>query len=236
MEALLAFVAALLALRLAGDLARRARTTGRGELGLWSAGLAAYAVACGALAWGAAAGWDDRAFRLYYLFGGLLTAPLLACGSLRLRGHTWAKGLALAYAGLSVGLAVAMEVEPHVTGESIPAADEHLAFLPARLVAVLGNAIGTIVLVAVALASLRSRPIANGLVLAGVAVAGAGSAVAGLGEAETSAFVAVAALLLYVGFLWTTDARVRLAALLPGVPDPSRERTDQWPRRRERLS
>jgi hypothetical protein len=38
------------------------------------------------------------------------------------------------------------------------------------------------------------------LVLAGVIVAAAGSALAGLGEAGTSLFVAVAAILLYGGF------------------------------------
>ena len=56
----------------------------------WSASLFAYAIASAALAWGAAAGWDDRAFRVYYLAGGLLTAPLLGAGSLLLRGYCWA--------------------------------------------------------------------------------------------------------------------------------------------------
>ena len=54
------------------------------ELAAWSAALLAYAIASAALAWGAAAGWDTRAFRVYYLFGGLLTAPLLGLGSLLL--------------------------------------------------------------------------------------------------------------------------------------------------------
>jgi len=82
MEAILAFGAALLALRLTGLLLRRWRRARAPELLAWSAGLGAYALGAGALAWGAAAGWDDRAFRVYYLFGGLLTAPLLGAGSL----------------------------------------------------------------------------------------------------------------------------------------------------------
>src|ERR687883_1652934 len=110
MEALLAFAAGLLTLRLAGNLATHYRRNGRTELALWSAGLAAYALACAALAWGAAAGWDGRAFRVYYLFGGLLTAPLLGAGSLLLVGRRWAAPVALAYAGLAVGIAVAMHV------------------------------------------------------------------------------------------------------------------------------
>ena len=59
MEALLAFGAALLTFRLAGLLAARYRSTRRPELFAWSAGLAAYAVAAAAIAWGEAAAWDE---------------------------------------------------------------------------------------------------------------------------------------------------------------------------------
>jgi hypothetical protein len=107
-EALLAFGAALLTLRLAGNLARRFRRTRRAELALWAAGLVAYALASAALAWGAAAGWDGRAFRVYYLFGGLLTAPLLGTGSLALTGRRWALLVAMAYAGFAAGVALAV--------------------------------------------------------------------------------------------------------------------------------
>ena len=106
-------------------------------------------------------------------------------------------------------------VEP-VVGSSIPEAQDHLDFVPARLVAVVGNTLGTAAVVVVALATLRRRPLANILILAGVAVAAAGSAVAGLGEAESAIFVAVAAVLFYVGFLAAVGARPVLAELLPG--------------------
>jgi hypothetical protein len=89
-ETLLAFAAALLSFRLAGQLARRYRARRAPEFAAWSGSLGAYALASAALAWGSAAGWDDRAFRVYYLFGGLLTAPLLGAGSLLLAGRRWA--------------------------------------------------------------------------------------------------------------------------------------------------
>jgi hypothetical protein len=89
-EALLAFGAALLSLRLAGLLAALWRERGSPQLAAWAAALGAYAVASAALAWGAASGWGDAAFRVYYLFGGLLTAPLLGVGSLLLAGRRWA--------------------------------------------------------------------------------------------------------------------------------------------------
>ena len=97
-------------------------------------------------------------------------------------------------------VALAVPLTAPVTGDSIPDAMEHLDFFPARLLAVLGNSLGTIAVVAVALLTIRRRPVGNALIVAGVAVAAAGSGLAGLGVAETAVFVAVAAALLYVGF------------------------------------
>lgn len=201
MEALLAFGAALLALRLAGLLLGRWRDRRRPQLAAWAAALAAYAVASAALAWGAAAGWGNEVFRVYYLFGGLLTAPLLGVGSLLFAGRRWAAPLGLLYVGLAVGVAIAVPLTVPVSGSSIPEAQDHLEFVPARLLAVLGNTLGTLAVVAVALLTLRERPLGNALIVAGVAVAAAGSGLAGLGVAETAAFVAVAAALLYAGFV-----------------------------------
>lgn len=206
MEALLAFAAALLSLRLAALLAARWRDRRRPELAAWSAALFAYAIASAALAWGAAAGWDSRAFRVYYLFGGLLTAALLGLGSLLLYGWRRIVGPALVYVGLAVGIAVSVPVHGSF-GADIPAAQDHLAFLPARLVAVVANIAGTLAVVAVALVTIKRRPLGNALVLAGVAVAAAGTALSGLGAAKTAIFVAIAALLLYGGFTASTPRR-----------------------------
>jgi hypothetical protein len=199
-EALLAFGAALLALRLGGALAGRRRTRRAPELAAWSAALVAYALASAALAWGAAAGWDGRAFRAYYLFGGLLTAPLLGLGSLLLTGRRWTLGPALVYVGLAIGVAISVPLHGTFGGTGIPEAQAHLDFFPARLVAILGNTAGTLAVVAVAIATIGRRPLGNALVLAGVATAAAGTALSGLGAAKTAVFVAIAALLLYAGF------------------------------------
>ena len=200
MEALLAFAAALLALRLGGALAARWRSRRAPELAAWSAALVAYALASAALAWGAAAGWDGRAFRVYYLFGGLLTAPLLGLGSLLLTGRRWALGPALVYVGLAVGVAIAAPIHGAINGTGIPEAQAHLDFFPARFVAIVGNTVGTLAVVAVAIATIRRRPVGNALMLAGVGTAAAGTALSGLGAAKTAVFVAIAALLLYSGF------------------------------------
>jgi hypothetical protein len=207
MEALLAFAAALLALRLAGDLLGRWRARRAPQLAAWSASLLAYAIASAALAWGAAAGWDDRSFRVYYLCGGLLTAPFLGVGSLLLSGRRWAAPAGFVYAGIAVGIAIAVPLTAPVTGTTIPEAQDHLDFWPARLLAVLGNSLGTLAVVVIALTTLRRRPLGNGLILAGVAVAATGSALAGLGAAQTAVFIAVAAVLLYAGFVASSGER-----------------------------
>ena len=201
MEALLAFAAALIALRLSGRVAQRWRARRAPELLAWSAALFAYAVASAALAWGAAHGWDARAFRVYYLFGGLLTAPLLGAGSLLLWRRRAAGPIVLVYAGLAVGIALAVPVHGTFAGDAIPAAQDHLDFVPARLVAILANSLGTAAVVIVAAATFRKRRLGNALIVAGVALAAVGSALAGLGATGTSVFAVGAVLVLYAGFV-----------------------------------
>ena len=209
MEALLAFAAALLALRLAGRLAGRWRVRRAPELAAWSASLFAYALASGALAWGAAAGWSEASFRLYYLFGGLLTAPLLGAGSLLLLRKQWVIPVLLVYAGLAAGVAVAEPLRAGVGGTSIPEAQEHFDYVPVRTLALVGNVGGTLAVVGVAVLTIRRRPLGTSLILAGVAVAAIGSALAGLGAAETAAFSALGVLLLYTGFTISSGFRGR---------------------------
>jgi hypothetical protein len=207
MEALLAFAAALLALRLAGLLAARWRVRRAPQLAAWSVSLLAYAVAAGALAWGAAAGWSEAAFRVYYLFGGLLTAPLLGAGSLLLVGRRWVIPAVLLYAGLATGAAIAEPLAAPVRGDEIPEAQEHLDYFPLRVLAIAGNIAGTAAVVGVAAATIRRRPRGTSLILAGVVVAAGGSAVAGLGVAQTSVFLAVASVFLYAGFTVSSEKR-----------------------------
>lgn len=209
MDALLAFGAALVSLRLSAELVRRFRRRRAPELAAWAAALAAYAIAAGALAWGAAAGWSEAAFRVYYLAGGLLTAPLLGAGSLLLAGRRLAAPVALVYCGLAVGVALAAPVEGPFSGTDVPEAQDALELWPARVLAIAGNSLGTLAVVAVAVASIRRRPLGNALILAGVAVAAVGSGLAGLGIGALAPALALAAVLLYAGFVAPTRARPR---------------------------
>jgi hypothetical protein len=204
-EAVLAFAAALIALRLSGDLVRRYRTRRRPELAAWAAGLAAYALAAGALAWGAAAGWSEASFRVYYLGGGLLTAALLGAGSLLLVGFRSARTIALVYIGLALGVAIAAPLQSELSGTEIPEAQDVLDVWPARILAIVGNSLGTLAIVVVAITTFRARPLGNVLILAGVGVAAIGSGLAGLGVGALAPVVALAAVLLYAGFVAPTS-------------------------------
>jgi hypothetical protein len=212
MEAVLAFGAALVSLRLSAELVRRYRDRGRPELLAWAAALAAFAIAAGALAWGAAAGWSEAPFRVYYLAGGLLTAPLLGAGSLLLVGRRWAGPVALAYTGLAVGIAVAVPLEGSLSGTDVPEAQDVLELWPARVLAIAGNSLGTLAVVVVAVSTIRRRPLGNALLLAGVGVAAVGSGLAGLGVGALAPVLATAAVLLYAGFVAPTPRPRREAA------------------------
>ena len=71
-----------------------------------------------------------------------------------------------------------------------------------RLVAAVG-------VIGVAVASFRRRPLGNALVLAGVGVAALGTGLAGLGVGALAPALAIAAALLYAGFVVPTPAAPR---------------------------
>jgi hypothetical protein len=208
-DALLAFAAALITLRLSADLVRRYRVGRFPAHAAWAAALAAFALASGALAWGAAAGWSGPAFRVYYLGGALLSAALLGTGSLLLAGRRRVALVALVYVGLAVGIALAMPIASDLSGTEVPDAQDVLDLWPARILAIVGNALGTLAVVVVAVSSFRRRPLGNTLILAGVGVAALGSALGGLGVGALAPMLALAAVLLYAGFVAPTPGASR---------------------------
>jgi hypothetical protein len=150
------------------------------------------------MAWGCAHGWDARAFRVYYLAGALLSAPLLGIGSLQLWGRRWAGTVGLLWTGLAVGIAIAMPVHGTFTGTSVPHAQDHVGTV-ARVAAIAGSTLGALAVVVVAVATARRRPLANALIVGSVAAAAAASALTQTAVAAAAACFAAAALLLYAG-------------------------------------
>jgi len=190
-DVLLSFAAALVSLRLAGLLLKSGRFA-------WAAGLLTFAAAAASMAWGSAHGWDGTVFRLYYLAGALLSAPLLGIGSLQLSGRRWAGPLGLLYSGLAIGIAAAMPVHGAFSSAQVPHAQDHVDVLP-RVVAIAGSSLGALAVVLVAAATLRRRPLGNALLVAAVAAAGIASALTQTAVAAAAACFAIAAALLYAG-------------------------------------
>jgi hypothetical protein len=190
-DTLLSFAAALVSLRLAGLLLRGRRYA-------WAGGLLSFAAAAAAMAWGSAHGWDAASFRVYYLAGALLSAPLLGFGSLQLAGRRWANPLCLVYVGLAVGVASAMPLHGTFGSTDVPRAQDHVEVWP-RVLAIAGSSLGALAVVAVALATLRRRPRGNAFLLAAVAAAAAGSALTQTAVAAAAACFALASALLYAG-------------------------------------
>ena len=107
---------------------------------------------------GTAHGWDSRSFRVYYLAGGLLTAPLLGAGSLLLTGATLGDApIASCTRGSRRASCIAMPVHGAFHSGVVPTADDHLDWLP-KVIAIAGNSLGTLAVVAVALLTIRRRP------------------------------------------------------------------------------
>jgi len=190
-NALLSFAAALVSLRLAGLLVRGRRYA-------WAAGLVSFAAAAAAMAWGSAHGWDAYAFRVYYLAGALLSAPLLGIGSLQLTRRRWAAQVGLLWVGFAIGVAAAMRVHGSFDGTDVPRAQDHVDSL-ARVAAIVGSSLGTVAVVGVAALTLRRRPLGNALIVAAVAAAATASALTQTAVAAAAACFALAAALLYAG-------------------------------------
>jgi hypothetical protein len=193
----------------------------------WGVGLAMFALASLALTTGVAAGWTPVGFKVYYLFGAMLNVPWLALGTVSLLAGPLARraylaGLAVFTAASTALLALAEVGAADLTGR-VP---EGKAFLPVpvRVLAVLGNTVGTVVVVGGAVASglalrhrreLRPRFEGNLLVALGVLLAAGGGVFAFLDRSDKlAAGLALGASVMYAGFR-RASAPVRPAASVP---------------------
>lgn len=133
----------------------------------WSIALALFA--CGSLSlWaGAATGWGELTFRLFYLFGAIVNVPFLALGTVyllggRRRGDAWAAVVVVACAFAAGVLAVA-PLTGSIQADVLPRGSEVFGPLPRVLAAVASGVGATVVLVgalwsAVGLLSRHRRP------------------------------------------------------------------------------
>jgi hypothetical protein len=198
----------------------------------WGLALAMFALASLALTDGVAAGWTPLGFKVYYLLGAMLNVPWLALGTVRLlAGPALARGylaaLVLFTAASVVLVAVARVDGAALAGAPVPEGRDVLP-LAARVLAVLGNTVGTLVVVAGALASglavrhrreLRARFEGNLLIALGVLLAAGGGVFAFLDASDKLALgLALGATVMYLGFLRASAAAGQPAAARHGDP------------------
>jgi uncharacterized membrane protein YhaH (DUF805 family) len=180
----------------------------------WGIALSMFTVASLALMAGVVAGWSPVSFKLYYLFGAVLNVPWLALGTVELLAGPTARRAYLAaltaFTLVSVVLvALARVTAADLAGRLLPEGKE---FLPVavRALAVVGNTVGTLVVVGGAVASglaMRSRrdlrPRFEGtlLIALGVLLAASGGVLAFLASSDKLALgLAVGASVMYLGF------------------------------------
>ena len=180
----------------------------------WGIALSMFAAASLALTAGVAAGWTPLSFKLYYLFGAVLNVPWLALGTVELLAGLAVRRAYLAALAVFTLVSVILVALARVTaadlaGRLLPEGKE---FLPVavRVLAVVGNSVGTLVVVGGAVASglaMRSRrdlrPRFEGtlLIALGVLLAASGGVLAFLASSDKLALgLAVGASVMYLGF------------------------------------
>ena len=228
MHWLLPAVAAVASAAFAAAVLRQYAARRRPHQLAWGIALSMFAVASLALTAGVAAGWSPLSFKLYYLFGAVLNVPWLALGTVELlagRGGPGDRGVVPRWTGtlrraylaglaaftlLSVVLVAVARVTPaDLAGRLLPEGKE---FLPVavRVLAVLGNVVGTVIVVGGAVASglalrsrrdLRPRFEGNLLIALGVLLAASGGVFAFLASSDKLALgLALGASVMYLGF------------------------------------
>jgi len=123
----------------------------------WTAALAMFAVAAGALAFGAQAGWSGPVFRVFYLFGAIADVPVLALGTVYLLAGRRAGGAAtigvIVFTAFAAGVVVMAPFRAALPADQLVQGSKVFGPLP-RILAGAGSAGGAVVIFGGALWSL----------------------------------------------------------------------------------
>lgn len=241
MDLLLAVAAAAVASWFCFELWRSWQKTGRLHTEIWTGAFAAYAIATWALVAGLALGWTSLSFRSFYFFGAVANIPLLAAGSIALASERAGRiAIKLTVLWIVFGF-FAVFLAPFATllpEEGIPEGSDVFGFtfmidalsLPGpRVFAAIAGAVGTIVVVGLAMLSAarfwsrsRRRSYGNLLIVAGALVPAVGGSLTALGEsAALSISLAAGIALLYWGYRLASSA----SRLGEGDSEPSLSRS-----------
>ena len=219
----LAFLATAIATVFAQATGVRWSRTKAPHQGAWTVALAMFALASAALATGSGTGWDEGTFRVFYLFGAILTVPWLALGTVYLLlgrkvGDRVRLGLLL-FSTFALGVMMSTPIHGTIEPDGgIPVGKDVFAVLP-RALAGAASGIGAIVVFVGAVYSAvrfarRRSPGAgalaggNALIALGTLVLSSGGIVQGaVGQDEAFAISLAAGIcVIYAGFVVCSSA------------------------------
>ena len=209
-ETALAVLAAVAASGFAVELFISYRARPRMHALVWTLAMAAYALATWALVIGLGFGWSVATFKAFYFLGAIANIPLLASGSVYLvlgeRVGRWFLTAALVWIAIGLVLVVASPLTAAVEAGGIPEGRDLFGAAGPRIVAAVSGAVGTIVIVGLALN--RRLAVGNLLIMAGVLSPALGGSLTGLGESATLTLsLLVGAVLLWSGYRVASGAR-----------------------------
>ena len=181
----------------------------------WSAALLMFAIAAGALAVGAQAGWSGPVFRVFYLFGAIADVPVLALGTIylllgRRAGNSTAVAVALGCA-FAAGVIVMAPFRAPLPADELVQGSKVFGPLP-RVLAAVASAGGATAIVVGAVASAvrvwrshapRRLLWSNGLIALGTLILGASGTLNSVFGAMTAFAVSllVGITVIFAGFL-----------------------------------
>jgi hypothetical protein len=204
----------------------------------WSAALAMFALAAGALAFGAQAGWSGPVFRVFYLFGAISDVPVLALGTVyllagRRAGGATALGVTV-FCAFAAGVVVMAPFRAPLPVDQLVQGSKVFGPMP-RILAGVGSAGGAITIFGGALWSLwrvvrsaapRRLLWSNALIALGTLILAASGTLNSVFGAMTAFAVTllVGISVIFAGFLVATG---QLRLTLPVPLDPDRDEADE---------
>ncbi|HLF59869.1 MAG TPA: hypothetical protein VI980_01655 [Acidimicrobiia bacterium] len=231
MDSALALLAALAAGVFAVDLWRDYRRRPRPHIAAYGTGMTMFAIATWAFFIGLSLGWTGPLYRTFYLFGAILNISFLALGSMflvvgRRAGHVMAIAMA-ALAAISITLTATVPFANPLPDSGVPDDVFASGFGP-RLFAIIGGAVGSTILVVLALVSVfrfwrKDRNIVWGnlLIVTGTFAAASGGTGLALGAGSAFAVSLLAAVtLIWAGYKVASRSRRARPTESPGsAPD-----------------
>lgn len=227
MNVLLSVIGALVATWLAAQLFRTWRIRRRLHAEIWTMAFTAYALAMWAMVFGLAFGWTSFSFRSFYFLGAIANISLLAAGSIALHSDKGGRRalkvvtLWLVFGFFATFLSPLVESLPvssipegsDVFGFTFPI--EALTLAGPRLFAAISGAVGSLVIIGLALVSavrswktMRRLAYGNLLIMAGALVPAFGGSLTALGEsAALTVSLTLGIVLLWAGYGLASTAR-----------------------------